>query len=163
MKILGIDPGIGRLGWGLIEIKNQKVNSKNYGCIETDPKLSVEARLLEIYTMLTDIIEKERPEAMAVEELFFNTNVSTAMVVGQARGVVLLLGAQHKLSIGIYTPLQVKVAVTGFGRAEKAQVGQMVKVILKLPAVPKPDDTADALAVAITHAFSYKMDKLSKK
>ena len=156
MKILGIDPGIGRLGWGVIGVHGSSFTVHSFGCIETKATLSVEARLLQIYTTLTEIIEKEKPEALAVEELFFNTNVTTAMVVGQARGVVLLLGAQHNLSVGIYTPLQVKVAVTGFGRAEKAQVGQMVKVILKLPAVPKPDDTADALAVAITHAFSYK-------
>lgn len=160
MKILGIDPGIGRLGWGIVEEKGSKCLSQRFGCIETKATLSVENRLLQIYTTLTEIIEQEKPEAMAVEELFFNTNVSTAMVVGQARGVVLLLGAQHKLPIGIYTPLQVKVAVTGFGRAEKAQVGQMVKTILGLPSVPKPDDTADALAVALTHAFSYKMTKV---
>ena len=149
-----------RLGWGIITVQGSEFRVQGYGCIETASTLSVENRLLQIYTTLTEIIEKEKPEAMAVEELFFNTNVTTAMVVGQARGVVLLLGAQHKLPIGIYTPLQVKIAVTGFGRAEKAQVGQMVKVILKLPAVPKPDDTADALAVAITHAFSYKINKL---
>ena len=160
MKILGIDPGIGRLGWGIIEIQISKLRVQNYGCIETKATLSVEDRLLQIYQTLTEIIEKEKPEAMAVEELFFNTNAKTAMVVGQARGVVLLLGAQHNLSIGIYTPLQVKIAVTGFGRAEKGQEAQMVKVLLKLPAIPKPDDTADALAVAITHAFSYKVNKL---
>lgn len=160
MKILGIDPGIGRLGWGVIESNNSQLRITNYGCIETASTLSVEARLLQIYQTLTEIIEQEKPEAMAVEELFFNTNAKTAMVVGQARGVVLLLGAQHNLSIGIYTPLQVKIAVTGFGRAEKGQVGQMVKVLLKLSAIPNPDDTADALAVAITHAFSYKVNKL---
>lgn len=156
MRILGIDPGIGRLGWGVVEVQSAKLQVQSYGCIETASTLSVEKRLLQIYETLTEIIEQEKPEAMAVEELFFNTNAKTAMVVGQARGVVLLLGAQHNLSIGIYTPLQVKIAVTGFGRAEKGQVGQMVKVLLKLPAIPKPDDTADALAVAITHAFSYK-------
>jgi crossover junction endodeoxyribonuclease RuvC len=160
MKILGIDPGIGRLGWGSITVLGAKLQVHTYGCIETEKSLPVEKRLLQIYLALTEIIQKEKPEALAVEELFFNTNVSTAMAVGQARGVVLLLGAQNRLPIGIYTPLQVKVAVTGFGKAEKAQVGQMVKVILKLPAVPKPDDTADALAVAITHAFSYKTHAL---
>lgn len=162
MRILGIDPGIGRLGWGVIEVQGAKIIVAGYGCIETKATFSVEDRLLQIYTTLTEIIKKEKPEQMAVEELFFNTNVTTAMVVGQARGVVLLLGAQHALPIGIYTPLQVKVAVTGFGRAEKAQVGQMVKVILKLPNVPKPDDTADALAVAITHAFSYKVNRVGR-
>ena len=168
MRILGIDPGIGRLGWGIVEVQSailrrdsgQECKVQSFGCIETNPKLSVEQRLLEIYQTLTEIIEKEKPDSMAVEELFFNTNAKTAMVVGQARGVVLLLGAQHNLPIGVYTPLQVKMAVVGYGRAEKAQVGQMVKVILKLPTVPKPDDTADALAVALTHAFSYKIKKL---
>jgi crossover junction endodeoxyribonuclease RuvC len=160
MKILGIDPGIGRLGWGVITSEGSRIQAQSYGCIETEKSLAVENRLLQIYESLTTLIQKVKPEALAVEELFFNTNVSTAMAVGQARGVVLLLGAQHRVPVGIYTPLQVKVVVTGFGKAEKAQVGQMVKVILKLPAVPKPDDTADALAVAITHAFSYKAQRL---
>ena len=96
-------------------------------------------------------------DAFAIEELFFNTNAKTALVVGQARGVALLVAAQKQLPIAAYTPLQVKIAVTGYGRAEKNQVGQMVKTILKLTSIPKPDDTADALAIALTHAFSYKM------
>lgn len=161
MKILGIDPGIGRLGWGVITVEQSKLRVHNFGCIETDKTLTVPDRLLEIYNTLTALIQKEKPDALAIEELFFNSNVSTAMSVGQARGVVLLLSAQYTLSVGVYTPLQVKVAVTGFGRAEKQQVGHMVKVLLKLPSIPKPDDTADALAVAITHAFSYKVTKLT--
>lgn len=157
MRILGIDPGIGRLGWGVVEVQSSKVKVKNYGCIQTASTMSVHLRLKEIYNQLCDIVDKEAVEALAVEELFFNTNAKTAFVVGQARGVVLLVGAEKHLTVATYTPLQVKIAVAGYGRAEKQQVGIMVKTILRLPAIPKPDDTADALAVALTHAFSYKM------
>lgn len=156
MRILGIDPGIGRMGWGIISIQSSKFKVQNYGCIETSPKLDVPKRLLQIHKKLSSIITEYKPEALAVEELFFNTNAKTAFVVGQARGVVLLLGAQFNLKIGIYTPLQVKMALTGYGRAEKGQVGKMVQTLLNLKEIPKPDDTADALAVALTHAFSYK-------
>ncbi len=165
MIILGIDPGIGRMGWGVIKIQDstlrrssgQECKVQSYGCIETPAGGAIEQRLLQIHEQLEKIIKKEKPEALAVEELFFNTNAKTAFVVGQARGVVLLTAAQKNLSVAIYTPLQVKMALTGYGRAEKNQIGQMVKVLLKLPAIPKPDDTADALAVALTHAFSWKM------
>ncbi|OGH19236.1 MAG: crossover junction endodeoxyribonuclease RuvC [Candidatus Levybacteria bacterium RIFCSPHIGHO2_12_FULL_38_12] len=156
MLILGIDPGIGRMGWGIITIENSKLKIVNSGCIETSSKLPVPERLLKIHKTLKELIEEHKPDALAVEELFFNTNAKTAFVVGQARGVVLLLGAQFNLKIGIYTPLQVKMALTGYGRAEKTQMGKMVKTLLNLKEVPKPDDTADALAVALTHAFSYK-------
>jgi crossover junction endodeoxyribonuclease RuvC len=157
MRILGLDPGIGRTGWGVIEVQSSKLKVQSYGCIETSQTLSIEIRLQELYEKITNIFETEKPEAFAIEELFFNTNVKTAMVVGQARGVVILAAAQQNIPISIYTPLQVKIAVTGYGRAEKRQVGQMVKTLLRLEAIPKPDDTADALAIAITHAFSYKM------
>ena len=130
---------------------------ERYGCIETSQSLSVEKRLEKLYEEIVSLLKTENPEAFAIEELFFNTNAKTAMVVGQARGVVLLAAAQQKVPITIYTPLQVKIAVTGYGRAEKKQVGQMVKTLLRLEFIPKPDDTADALAIAITHAFSYKM------
>ena len=156
MKILGIDPGIARTGWGIIEVESLKLKVQSYGCTETLAKLEPSERLRQIYTKITDIIKKYKPDAMAVEELFFNTNAKTAFVVGQARGVVLLAAAEKNVSVAIYTPLQVKVAVTGYGRAEKAQIGQMVKTILKLKDIPKPDDVADALAVALTHAFSKK-------
>lgn len=160
MRILGIDPGIGRMGWGVIEVQGAKVNVQSFGCVETPAGMDVEKRLQEIYEQLSNIIKEEKPEALAIEDLFFNTNAKTALVVGQARGVVLLSAAQNNLPLGVYTPLQVKIAVTGYGRAEKSQVGQMVKTILKLPTIPKPDDTADALAIAITHAFSYKSGML---
>lgn len=154
MRILGIDPGIGRTGWGVIEEVGSKVRPLAYDCFETTPNSYVPDRLEKIYNHISKLISTYKPEALAIEELFFNTNVTTAFAVGQARGVVLLVTAQKKLPIGIYTPLQVKMAITGYGRAEKAQIGQMVKVLLSLPKIPKPDDTADALAIALTHAFS---------
>lgn len=160
MKILGIDPGIGRAGWGVISMHNAKCTMLNAGCIETSGKLAVEIRLVQLYEDISRIITDEKPNELAVEDLFFNTNAKTALVVGQARGVVLLAAAQAGLPIFVYTPLQVKIAVTGYGIADKKQVGQMVKTLLKLPSIPKPDDTADALAIALTHAFSRKVNVL---
>jgi crossover junction endodeoxyribonuclease RuvC len=154
MRILGIDPGIGRMGWGAVEFQSSKFKVQSYGCVETSPKQNVQDRLLEIYQQVSKLIQKHKPNVLAIEELFFNTNAKTAFVVGQARGVILLIAAQNKLDVAIYTPLQVKMALTGYGRAEKGQVGQMVKIILSLKDIPKPDDTADALAIAITHAFT---------
>ena len=119
-------------------------------------KLEPSERLKQIYNSLTKIIEEYNPDALAVEELFFNTNAKTAFIVGQARGVILLSAAQKNIPIMTYTPLQVKMAITGYGRAEKSQIGQMVKVLLKLKEIPKPDDVTDALAVALTHAFTNK-------
>jgi len=154
MKILGVDPGIARTGWGVIEYQKSKIKNQKYGCIETSSKHNPSERLKQIYNALTEIIKEHKPDALAVEELFFNTNAKTAFIVGQARGVVLLAASEKDLPVAIYTPLQVKIAVTGYGRAEKAQIGQMVKVLLKLKEIPKPDDVSDALAVALTHAFS---------
>ncbi len=157
MKILGIDPGIGRCGWGVVDVIGQKLVVGSYGCIETKQKQTAEKRLEELYTKITEVIKKEKPDELGIEKLFFGTNVTTAFSVGQARGVVLLSAAQHNLKVGEYSPGEVKIAVTGYGKAEKSQVGQMVKAILKLSKVPTPDDTADALAIAITHGFSRKM------
>lgn len=166
MRILGIDPGIARTGWGIIEIQNSDLRPElrsrefriqNYGCVETSAKLEPSERLKQIYVKLTAIIKKYKPDVMAVEELFFNTNAKTAFIVGQARGVILLAASQKNLPISIYTPLQVKIAVAGYGRAAKFQMGQMIKTILRLNSIPKPDDVVDALAVALTHAFSQKM------
>ena len=162
MKILGIDPGIGRCGWGVIENNGSKIKILNYGCIETSPKKEAPERLTEIYEQIIKIIKDYSPDCLSIEELFFNTNAKTAFVVGQARGVILLAASQKNLSISIYTPLQVKIALTGYGRADKNQIGQMVKILLSLKTIPKPDDSADALAIAITHAFSNKINKLSK-
>lgn len=161
MMVLGIDPGIGRCGWGLIRSQKSVVSSLDYGCIETEAGTRVEDRLLIISNEIEGLIEKYKPDVMAIEELFFGANSKTALVVGQARGVILLSAGKNSLPVAIYTPLQVKMALTGYGRADKNQIGQMVKVILKLEKIPKIDDTSDALAVAIAHAFSSKMEKLN--
>ncbi len=156
MRILGIDPGIARTGWGVIEVQGSKFKVQNYGCFETSSKKATSERLVEIHNFILKIIKEQKPDELAIEELFFNTNAKTAFIVGQARGVILLAGALASIPSFIYTPLQVKIAVSGYGRAEKSQVGQMVKAILGLKAVPKLDDTTDALAIALTHAFSRK-------
>jgi len=157
MRILGIDPGIGRTGWGTIEIQSSKFKIQNFGCIETLPNDAIENRLFALYDELINIISEYRPNELAIEDLFFNTNAKTALIVGQARGVVLLTAAQKNLPVFVYTPLQVKMALTGYGRADKNQIGIMVKTLLNLASIPKPDDTSDALAIALTHAFSRKM------
>lgn len=157
MRILGIDPGIGRTGWGVIEVESGKLKVESYGTIETPADMEIGERLSEVYDKINGLLDDYQPDAVGIEELFFNTNSKTAFVVGQARGVIMLAIAQRKLPLSIYTPLQVKIAVTGYGRAEKRQVAQMVKTLLKLDSIPKLDDTTDALAIAITHAFSYKM------
>lgn len=163
MRILGIDPGIGRCGWGVIEVENSKLKVIEFGCIETSSKAQIPQRLTEVYEKIQKIIQALKPDEFAIEELFFNTNAKTAFVVGQARGVILLSAAQNNIPISIYTPLQVKIALTGYGRAEKNQIGKMVMSLLMLKHIPKPDDTADALAIAITHAFSNKYNKSIKK
>ncbi len=159
MRILGIDPGIGRLGWAVIEYQKSNIKDQIFGCIETSKKDTLEKRLLQIHSFLSELLDRENPEVMAVEELFFGTNVTTAFAVGQARGVVLLTAAEHNIPVVTYSPNAVKIGVTGYGKADKNQVGQMVKQILKLPGIPKPDDTTDALAIAITHAYSAKSPK----
>jgi len=152
MKILGIDPGTARLGWGVID--NEVM--VDCGCLETPPKQPEEKRLSSLFIKLNELIKQHRPETAAVEKLFFFKNQTTLIPVAQSRGVVLLAAAQNNLPVFSYTPLQIKQAVTGYGRAEKIQVQQMVKLILKLKIIPRPDDAADALAVALTHSFSYK-------
>lgn len=154
MRILGIDPGIGRMGWGVVDAQGSKLTVCGFGCIETTVKEDISKRLEKIYDEVLKLVKLHKPEEMAVEELFFNTNSKTAFAVGQARGVILLAGEKSRISNFTYTPLEVKMALTGYGRAEKGQVGIMVKKLLNLNSIPKPDDTADALAVAITHSFS---------
>ncbi len=160
MTVLGIDPGIARCGWGVVEFGKSKLKVIAFGCIETSAKKAAPDRLKQIYDEVSQIIKKYSPDEFSIEELFFNNNAKTAFIVGQARGVILLSASKANLNIGIYTPLQVKLTLTGYGRAEKMQVGKMVKGLLALKEIPKPDDTADALAVAITHAFSKKSAKL---
>jgi len=150
--VLGIDPGTARLGYGLVDRQGSSLTVLDYGCLETVNDRSPELRLLLIHEGLTDLIESHHPEAVGVERLFFNKNAQTAMAVGQARGVVLLAAAQHGLPVFEYGPHEVKMAVTGYGRAPKEQVQRMVQIVLSMAELPRPDDAADALAVAVCTA-----------
>lgn len=154
MIILGIDPGLAIVGWGVIEYSGSRFRTLGYGSIQTPSTMSTEDRLVEIHKRMSQLIDAFKPDCMAVEELFWNTNQTTGIRVSEARGVILLSGAQKGLPIFEYTPLQVKQAVVGYGRAEKKQVITMVTMLLNLESPPKPDDTADALAIAICHAHS---------
>lgn len=160
MRILGIDPGIATTGFGVIEVNSGRLSKIEVGTIETKPGIALSERLGMINAALAELIRRLHPSAMAVEELFFSSNAKTAFVVGQARGVILLTGHQCGLSIVGYTPLQVKMAVCGYGRADKRQVQDMVKRLLGLASLPRPDDAADALAIAICHAHSYRLKSL---
>ena len=152
--ILGIDPGLAIVGWGVVDCCGGKFKTLGYGSIQTPAGTRTEERLAQIYKELNAIIDYFNPEEMAVEELFFTNNVTTGIRVAEARGIVLLCGEQKGLRIAEYTPPQVKQAVVGYGKAEKKQVIAMVTSILGLKAPPKPDDTADALAIAICHSRS---------
>jgi len=160
MIILGIDPGIAITGFGIIKYSGNRFEVINYGAVITDSKMPMPMRLKKIYDELNEIIRLYNPEAVIIEELFFNTNAKTAIVVGQARGVAVLVAAINQKEIFEYTPLQVKQGVVGYGRADKNQVQQMIKTILKLDKIPKPDDVADALAIAICHAHTGKFKNL---
>lgn len=157
MRIIGIDPGTGILGFGIIEADGGKLKLVDAGVIRTPVKEDDAVRLQTIFDELSDIIAQTRPDEMAVEKLFFAQNVTTAMTVAQARGVVLLCGQQAGLPISEYTPLQIKQALTGYGRAEKKQIQEMVRAVLGLKETPQPDDCADALSAAITHAQSIRV------
>lgn len=156
MKILGIDPGTAIVGFSIIELENSSLKLLDYGCIYTDKNLPMEERLVIIFNELEKIINKYSPDHMAIEELFYFKNNKTVISVGEARGVILLAGKKNNLSIYEYTPLQVKIGITGYGKADKKQIQLMVKTILKLKEIPKPDDAADAIAIAITHINSLK-------
>ncbi len=152
MIILGIDPGLAIVGWAVIESYRGNTRPIAFGAITTPAHTEIEKRLLMIENDLDEVIEKYKPDEVAIEELFFNTNSTTAIAVAEARGVILLTAHKHGVKISEYTPLQVKQAVVGYGKAEKHQVIAMVTSILKLPKPPKPDDTADAVAIALCHA-----------
>ena len=154
MRILGIDPGYALMGYGIIEKNGNRFSVCDYGSISTQAGAPMPQRLKFLYSSLMDIIAQWQPEEAAIEELFYNTNAKTVINVGQARGVAILACINLGIEIAEYTPLQIKQALVGYGRAEKNQVQQMVKALLHLEKVPKPDDTADALAVAICHANS---------
>lgn len=154
MRILGIDPGTGICGFGVVEIgKSNKPRMVTAGVIKTPPHTPLPDRLLEIYDGLKEIIEECKPDEVAIEKLFFNTNITTGISVAQARGVCMLVARQAELPIYEYTPLQIKQTLVGYGRAEKKQVQEMVKIHLGLKTIPKPDDAADGLAAAITHTM----------
>lgn len=155
MRIIGIDPGYAIVGFGVIEYEKAKFNVVDYGAVTTPAGMDFNSRLLEIYNDLCYILDKFKPDYMAIERLYFTSNQKTAIDVAQARGIVLLAARQRNISIFEYTPLQVKQSVTGYGKAVKKQVQEMTTRILKLNEIPKPDDTADALAIAICHAHSY--------
>ncbi|TSC72340.1 MAG: crossover junction endodeoxyribonuclease RuvC [Parcubacteria group bacterium Gr01-1014_70] len=154
MIILGIDPGYGRVGYGLIQKENAALSYLTAGCIETEKTESASQRLHSIYQRLTALMSAEPPHLVALEQLFFAKNTKTALRVAETRGVLLLLAQEHNLPFREFTPLQVKMATCGYGRADKTQMQHMVMRILKLPAIPEPDDAADALAIALTAAYT---------
>lgn len=160
MLVLGIDPGIATTGVAIVNEEKGKFTLINSLALTTPASLSPEKRLELLYNDLIKLIKKEKPVVAALEKLFFNTNAKTALVVGQARGVVLLALSQTNTPVAEYTPLQVKMALTGWGRADKKQIQAMVKSILKLPKLLTPDDVSDAAAIALTYLFSYKLDGL---
>lgn len=161
MKILGVDPGTAITGYGLVESDGDALSVVTYGAITTPADWQLPRRLQHIYAELTALIARYQPTDAVVEKLFFSKNVRTALSVGQARGVALLAAAQAGLAIAEYTPLQIKQAVVGYGRAEKIQIQQMVKLLLRLDTIPQPDDAADALAVAICHAHSARFSDVT--
>ncbi|MCL2159711.1 MAG: crossover junction endodeoxyribonuclease RuvC [Oscillospiraceae bacterium] len=160
MIILGIDPGLATVGYGVLKYEKNRFTALDYGVILTPPHTPVHERLETIYDELQKLIELYRPDELSIEELFFNTNQKTVIAVCEARGVILLCAQRNRLNISEYTPLQVKQAVVGYGRAEKIQVQSMVKNILNLDKIPKPDDAADAVALAICHAHSMPTNSL---
>jgi crossover junction endodeoxyribonuclease RuvC len=153
MRIIGIDPGTGILGFGVVDFHQGKTKLVTAGVITTPAHTPIDERLEEIFDGLTSIIAETKPELMSIEKLFFSQNVTTAISVAQARGVAMLTGRRAKLPIAEYTPQQIKQTLTGYGKADKKQVQEMVRLQLGLTEVPKPDDCADALAAAITHAM----------
>jgi crossover junction endodeoxyribonuclease RuvC len=163
MRVIGIDPGTAIVGYGIVDFDGKNYTVIGYGCIYTNKEHSMEDRLVTIYDELDLVIKKYQPDSMAVEELFFFKNNKTVISVGQARGVLLLCGKKNNLSIAGYTPLQVKMGVTGYGRADKIQVQKMVTTILKLEKIPEPDDAADGIAIAVTHINTVTSSVLSLK
>ncbi len=163
MIIMGIDPGFAITGFGVVKYIGNKFTVLDYGVVNTEAGLPLPKRLMILSNELEELIYKYKPEAIAVEELFFNKNIKTALKVGHGRGVALLTAAKSGIEVFEYTPLQVKQAVAGYGRADKMQVQQMVKALLNLTSIPKPDDAADALAVSICHAHAGPMINIMKR
>lgn len=157
MRVLGVDPGIATTGFGVVDDRAGVVTAVEYGCIRTPSTQPLPERLVTLYNSLAAIVERARPDVVAVEEVFFSKNVETALSVGQARGVVLLAASQRRIPVAEYTPPQVKLAIAGYGGASKQQMQAMVQRLLALVETPRPDDAADALAVAMCHARSVPM------
>lgn len=153
LRIIGIDPGYAIIGYGIVDYNNSSFSVVNYGAITTNAKTPFTARLEIIYKDMCELLQKFKPEYLSIEKLYFNTNTTTAIDVAQARGVILLAAQTYGVKVAEYTPLQVKQAVTGYGRAEKTQIMEMTRMLLNLPKMPKPDDTADALALTVCHAY----------
>ena len=154
MKIVGIDPGYAIVGYGVVEYRNSAFTTLDYGAVLTSAGMPFQERLALIYDEITQLLDRHKPQAMAVEKLYFGNNKTTGIDVAQARGVILLSAQQHQTEVYEYTPVQVKQAVVGYGKAEKHQVMDMTRRLLKLTQMPKPDDTADALAIAVCHAHA---------
>ena len=151
MIVLGIDPGYALMGWGVVEAEGSRMRLINYGCIETKAGVPMQNRLRTLQLGVRDLLNIYRPDDVAFEELFFARNVTTALMVGAARGAAIIAAAEYTNNLYEYTPMQIKQAITGYGKADKKQIQQMVKLLLKLDEIPKPDDAADAIACAITH------------
>ncbi|MBA2379883.1 MAG: crossover junction endodeoxyribonuclease RuvC [Blastocatellia bacterium] len=163
MRVLGIDPGSETLGWGVIEGTGLKYAAVDFGTVRSDTKKAFSERLLTVYNGVADVIEKFGPDVVSIEDTFYAKNVSVAMKLGQVRGVILLLAGQRGIEIAEYAPRLIKQTIVGHGNAEKQQVGEMVKLLLRLKAAPKPHDTADALAIAICHFHHAGMrDRIAK-
>jgi crossover junction endodeoxyribonuclease RuvC len=157
MTILGIDPGLATMGWGAISYDGVKPRIIDYGALITPPDMPMPQRLMSLYDGVTELCGRFDPDDIAMEELFFCKNVTTAIAVGEARGAAMVAMRKHTNNLFEYTPMQIKLAVTGYGKADKKQVQQMVKMLLGLEEIPRPDDAADGLAIAITHAHSMRM------
>lgn len=157
MTILGIDPGLATMGWGAISYDGVKPKILDYGALITPPDMPMPQRLMSLYDGVEELCRRFDPDDIAMEELFFCKNVTTAIAVGEARGAAMVAMRKHTYNLFEYTPMQIKQAVTGYGKADKKQVQQMVKLLLNLPEIPRPDDAADGLAIAITHAHSMRM------
>ncbi len=162
MRILGIDPGIAIVGYGVVDKEGNSYKTIAYDAVTTRAHTPLPERLEKVYNGVNEIIKKYKPDAMSIEELFFNNNAKTALTVGQARGVIILAAMQNKIPVYEYTPLQVKQALTGYGRASKTQIQQMMKSMLGLSEVPKPDDVADALAIAVCHGNSMRFNSIKQ-
>jgi len=163
MRVLGIDPGYAIVGWGVVDYAGNRFSTVDFGAVCTDAGVPFERRLVDVYAGVRDILTRTKPDVLAIEKLFYQHNQTTVIGVAEARGVILLAAAQAGIPIYEYTPMQVKLAVTGYGKAVKKQVQEMTRILLHLQTIPKPDDTADALAMAITfcHTSANQLTRLT--